>query len=356
MKGLILAAGRGSRLAPISHTLPKQLVSLANKPVIEYIVEDLVAVGIHEIGIVVSEVDTQIREHFEDGSEFGADISYIVQPDPLGPANAVSHAEEFIGDSSFLLYFGDTFVDRTITEQLVDSFNPAKQSIGLSFQEVDEPSRYGIAEFDGDDNITAVHEKPSNPPSNLAYIGVVAFSPHVFDIIGSQGVAETGEIEITDTIDRLVRSDSGVQWHVEEGTWRDVGTPIDVVETNSHILNSINHSIDGTIQEDASVEGTVDLGSRSVIEAGATVHGPVSISEDVRIKSGTTVGPYVSVGPDCTIENARIESSVLLSGVNITNTHITQSLIGRQTEIEGKEQTDSTPMQLVVGDDTQIQR
>lgn len=335
MRSLILAGGKGTRLQPISESIPKHLIPICNKPVIEYAIEYMANVGIDSIGIVVSEpTPNSFSERLGNGEDLGVDITYIVQEEPLGLAHAVSIGREFVGDESVMVYFGDSLLSPKILETLVENFEPpAFASIALT--NVDQPSRFGIAQFD-DGRITRMHEKPEDPPTTLAYVGALILDPEVFEMIGNQTPSDRGELELTDTLDRLASTGREIVWEQVDGMWIDVGTPDDVISANKrfHKNHFSEYEIRGEVKEGASIEGPIDLDSESVIAKGAQVTGPVHIDSDVTIGPGAIIGQYTSIGPNTTIENASVRNSVIMSDTKITTPVIMKnSITGPEIEI-----------------------
>jgi len=337
MKALVLAGGMGSRLRPISESIPKQLVPVANEPVIKYIIDDISRTGIEEVAIVVGDGE-QISAYDRLGleAEFGVDLSYVVQEEPKGPAHAVNCGREFVGDDPVLVYFGDTLVAPGETSRLVSQFDEDEHAAALALQRVSEPSEYGVAEFDTAGELVGVEEKPADPPSDLAYIGVVVFSPSVFETIGSQSPSERGELEITESINRLVGGETPVLYRETDSCWIDVGTPDGVVEANVSVLDG---QLGGRVSEhanaDADGDGGVVVGRGSSIDADAEIRGPVHIGTDTTVGPNAVVGPYTSIGNGCRVSNARVESCVLMDGVELTaDVGIERSVIGPEAEIK----------------------
>lgn len=354
MKGVILAGGVGSRLRPLTHTRPKQLVPIVNKPVLQYVIEDLRNAEIDEICIVLGVVGgEQIRNRFGDGSNLGVNITYAHQSEPLGPADAVAEAESFVGDESFVVYFGDTFVSSRITQELVSSFDETTDDAALAFQHVDEPSRYGVPKFN-DDEPVRILEKPSDPPTNLAYVGVFVLSPVVFEVIRRQDKHKTGEVEITETLDRLVNHGYEVSWELIDGVWRDVGTPQDVVKTNELLLESLEKSHDGYISPNESIAGPVHLANGAKVESEAEVHGPALIGQNAEVESGTEIGPGVTLGPKVAVRDTKITSSVVMAEAKVIGANLSESLLGERVSIEYDEKLVVPESQLVVGDDSKL--
>jgi glucose-1-phosphate thymidylyltransferase len=356
MKGVILAGGTGSRLRPITHTGPKQLVPIANKPVLEYALDDLKEAGITDIGIVLGNKGRdEIQEYFGDGSAFGVDVTYIVQGAPLGLAHAVGCARDFVGDDSFVVYLGDDLMREGIVE-LVADFDPEEYAAGIGLQAVDEPTRYGIVDTDDRGDVVQLVEKPDDPPNDLALIGIYVFTPEIFDRIEELEPSWRGELEITEAIQGLLESGRRIQSHVVHGWWKDTGKPEDVIHANRLVLDDVQTDIRGTVEDDESVSGRVELGEESVVEEGAVVRGPVSIGEGTTIASGTYLGPYTSIGDSCTIEGAHIESSVVIgdSAISCDRT-IVDSVIGRHASIRTNREKKPHGERLVIGQNSSLE-
>lgn len=356
MKGVILAGGTGSRLRPITHTGPKQLVPIANKPVLEYAVDDLVEAGIDEIGIVLGNKGRdEIQEYFGDGSDWGVEITYIVQGEPLGLAHAVGCSKSFVGDDSFVVYLGDDLMREGITE-LVEDFNSEEYAAGIGLQEVEEPSRYGIVDVNEEGDVTQLVEKPDDPPNNLALIGIYVFSPEIFEQIEALDKSWRGEYEITEAIQGLLDDGKRIQSHVVHGWWKDTGKPEDVLHANRLVLDDIGTQVEGTIEDDESVTGRIELGKGSVVEKGAVVRGPVSVGENTQISSDTYLGPYTSIGDDCVIDGAHIESSVVVGESEISAERtIVDSLIGRKATITANSEKKPDGERLIVGQNSSLE-
>ena len=355
MKGVLLSGGTGSRLRPITHTGPKQLVPVANKPVIEYAIEDMEAAGITEIGVVLGHKGREeIQGLLGDGSKYGVDITYIVQGNPLGLAHAVGCAGEFIGDSDFVVYLGDNMLRNGISD-LIESFNRGDCGAGIALQEVSNPEAFGVADVDEQGAVTRLVEKPDDPPSNLALIGMYVFSPAVFDVIDRLEPSWRGELEITDAIQLLLDDGHAIDSHVVTGWWKDTGKPEDILEANRLVLEDTKLDTVGTVEEGAEIDGRIELAESSVIESGAVVRGPASIAENTTIKSGTYVGPYTSVGADSALDDVHIENSVVIGGSEITaSVRIVDSLLGRNANIESADKLLPEGQRLVVGENSRV--
>ena len=355
MKGVILSGGTGSRLRPITHTGPKQLVPVANRPVLEYAVEDLKEAGITEIGVILGNKGRdEIQKLLGDGSKYGVEITYIVQGNPLGLAHAAGCARDFVGNDDFVMYLGDNILKSGVTD-LVESFEAGDYGAGIALQEVDDPQAFGIADVDEGGSVTELIEKPNEPPTNLALIGMYVFSPAVFDAIGDLEPSWRGELEITDAIQKLLEDGYEIDSHVVTGWWKDTGKPEDILEANRLVLEDNELNTAGVIEDGAETDGRIELADSSVIEDGAVIRGPVSIAENTTIKSGTYVGPYTSIGANSTLENIHIENSVVIGDSTITaNGRIVDSLLGRNANVESADELLPKGRRLVVGENSQL--
>lgn len=355
MKGVLLSGGTGSRLRPITHTGPKQLVPVANKPVLEYAIEDLKQAGITEIGVILGNKGREeIQGLLGDGSRYGVDITYIIQGNPLGLAHAAGCARDFVGDDDFVMYLGDNILKSGVTE-LVESFEAGDYGAGIALQEVNNPHAFGIADIDDQGNVTELIEKPDDPPTNLALIGMYVFSPVVFDAIDDLEPSWRDELEITDAIQDLLEDGYEIDSHVVTGWWKDTGKPEDILEANRLVLEDKELNTAGVVEDGAETDGRIELADTSVIEDGAVVRGPASIAENTTIKSGTYVGPYTSIGANSTLEDIHIENSVIIGNSKITaNGRIVDSLLGRNVNVESADELLPEGRRLVVGENSQL--
>ena len=353
LKGLILSGGAGTRLRPITHTSAKQLVPVANKPVLFYGIEALVDAGVGEIGIIIApETGDEIREAAGDGSAFGAKITYIVQDEPKGLAHAVLTAEEFIAGSPFVMYLGDNLLADGL-RGLVAAFREAEPDALILLTPVDDPGSYGVAELDGE-RVVRLVEKPKDPPSNLALVGVYLFGPSIFDAARALEPSWRGELEITEAIQKLLEDGHRVQSEVVSGWWKDTGRLADMLEANRLVLEEIETRLDGEIDADSRVEGRV------VVEPGATVkgsvvRGPAVIGAGAHIEDAY-VGPYTSIGEDVRICRSEIEHSIVLSGSVIEDlgTRMEASLLGRDVRLTRSDGMPKT-LRMLVGDRSEIE-
>ena len=351
LKGLILSGGKGTRLRPITHTSAKQLVPVANKPVLFYGLEAMASAGIEEIGIIIApETGGEIRDAAGDGSRFGVHIEYIEQDEPRGLAHAVLTAEPFLGDSPFVMYLGDNLLRDGITD-LVDEFRAEGPDAMILLTPVPDPEHYGVAELEGD-RVTRLVEKPKDPKTNLALVGVYMFNPTIFDAARAIEPSWRNELEITDAIQKLVDGGLRVDPHVVRGWWKDTGQVQDMLDANRLILEDLGERVDGELI-DSRVEGRV------VIEPGvrlerATVRGPAIIGAGSHI-TDAYIGPYSAIGENVVIERAEIEYSIVLSGSSVRDLagRIEASLIGRNVSIH---RSPALPKayRFVVGDNAEI--
>jgi glucose-1-phosphate thymidylyltransferase len=351
LKGLILSGGRGTRLRPITHTSAKQLVPVANRPVLFYGIEAMAHAGIEEVGIIIApETGGEIREATGDGSQFGVKITYIVQDEPAGLAHAVLTAEPFLGADPFVMYLGDNLLSGGI-DDLVAAFRAHGPDALILLTPVPDPEHFGVAELDGD-RVVALAEKPAQPRTNLALVGVYMFTALIHDAARAIDPSPRGELEITDAIQYLVDSGRRVEPHVVKGWWKDTGRLEDMLEANRLILDTISARVEGEM-----IESQCD--GRVVIEAGAklersTVRGPAVIGARAHLIDAY-VGPYSAIGEDCVIEQAEVEHSILLAGSSVRHLdgRMEASLLGRNVHIA---RSDGQPRayRFMVGDNSEI--
>ena len=353
MKGLILSGGKGTRLRPLTHTSAKQLVPVANKPVLFYGIEAMAEAGITDVGIVIApETGGEIREATGDGSRFGVRIEFIEQDAPLGLAHAVLTAEEFLGDSPFVMYLGDNLLRNGIVA-LVDTFRDEQPDALILLTPVPDPENYGVAELDGDDRVARLVEKPEEPRTDLALVGVYMFTPAIFDAARSIEPSGRGELEITDAIQTLVDRGLRVDPHVVHGWWKDTGQVRDMLEANRLILDDLDERVEGELVG-SRVEGRV------VIEQGArlentTVRGPAMIGAGAQLVDAY-IGPYTAIGENVRIEHAELEHSIVMSGSRISHVdhRIEASLIGKDVTI-ARGPAQPKAYRFVVGDSADVQ-
>jgi glucose-1-phosphate thymidylyltransferase len=348
----VLSGGAGTRLRPITHTRAKQLVPVAGKPVLFYGLEAMAAAGITQVGIIIGDTGDEIRAAVGDGSRFGLEVTFIPQDAPRGLAHAVLTAEEFIGDSAFCMYLGDNLL-RDGVAGFVDEFRAGDADAMILLQHVPNPSEYGVAELDASGAVKQLVEKPKEPKSDLALVGVYLFTSAIFDAARRLEPSWRGEYEITDAIQGMVDSGLRVEPHVVTGWWKDTGQLVDMLEANRLVLDAIETDIQGTVI-DSKIEGRV------VIQAGATVErchirGPVVICAGATVRDAY-VGPYSAISEDALVERAEIEHAILLERSSIVgiDTRIEDSLIGADCEIRRSDAIRSAN-RLLVGDGSRIE-
>ena len=351
LKGLILSGGKGTRLRPITHTSAKQLVPVANKPVLFYGIEAMAAAGIRQVGIIIApETGEEIKAAAGDGSRFGLELTYILQDEPLGLAHAVLTAEQYLGDSPFVMYLGDNLLQGGIAD-LVNAFTSAQPDALILLTPVPDPENYGVAELQ-DGSVVRLVEKPPEPQTDLALVGVYMFTPAVHDAARAIEPSGRGELEITDAIQHLVNSGLRVDPHVVKGWWKDTGRLEDMLAANRLVLDTISTRADGELV-DSQVDGRVVIEPGARLERSA-VRGPAIIGAGARL-TDCYVGPYTAVGERCVISNAEVEHSILLAGAEICDLEgrVESSLLGRNVKI-GRDQRQPRAYRFMVGDNSEI--
>jgi len=355
MKGLILAGGNGTRLRPLTHTGPKQLIPIANKPNILYCLEDIRDAGITDIGIILgNNMPEKVCELLGDGSGYGVDITYIEQGAPLGIAHAIGCAEEFMGGQPFVVYLGDNILHGGI-RYMVEKFSRSDAEALVAMTQVEDPTQFGVAELDADGNILSLEEKPKNPRSNLAMIGIYFLRSSIFPIIKQLKPSWRNELEITDAINMLRKRSNNVTACKVRGWWKDTGRPEDILHANRMVLDDISEGIEGEIEEGARIEGKVQIGAGTVLRGGSVVRGPAIIGRDCIIGPNAYIGPYSSIGDGCTIMSGALESSIVMTGTEIScDRHIIDSLIGGGCRIISEEGKDPRALSLVLGETSHL--
>jgi glucose-1-phosphate thymidylyltransferase len=353
MKGLVLSGGSGTRLRPLTHTGPKQLIPVANKPVLQYVIEDLKKAGVTEIGVILgNNGKEQVIAELKDGEQYGVRITYIDQGAPLGIAHAVQCAKDFLGKDDFIVYLGDNML-RDGVKGLVDDFYRGQYDAAISLQAVTDPGQFGVAELNGDGRVIRLEEKPKVPKSNYALVGVYLFTPVIFDMIKQIKPSWRNELEITDAIQKLLDNKCNVRSHIVTGWWKDTGKPEDILEVNRFVLDDLKPVISGTVEDGAIMMGRISLGKNSLVKKGCVVRGPVVIGDNCVIESGTYIGPFTSVGNNCIIKGAYIESSVLMAGCRLEcDNRIVDSLIGKNATIASSNSDLPKGTRLIVGENS----
>ncbi|MBO8183270.1 MAG: glucose-1-phosphate thymidylyltransferase [Archaeoglobus sp.] len=356
MKGVILHGGYGTRLRPLTHTGPKQLIPVANKPISQYVLEDLREAGVEEIAIILGDLyPEKVKEYYGDGSDFGVKITYIPQGEPKGIAQAVGLAKDFVGNDSFVVYLGDNILKGGIN-RFVEKFNNNSYDSMILLTEVKEPQRFGVAEFDENGKLKRLVEKPKVPPSNYALVGIYFFTPLIFEMIAQLKPSWRGEYEITDAIQMLLEKRFEVGYDFVTGWWKDTGTPEDILEANRLVLDEIKPEIKGTVKEDSCIQGRVFVDEGSVVEKGALVRGPCVIGKNSVIESGVYIGPYTSIGNNVTIKKGEIEGCVIMDDCLIdVNERIVDSLIGPHSQILTNSHTKPKGRRFVLGERSRVE-
>ncbi|HEY7892659.1 MAG TPA: glucose-1-phosphate thymidylyltransferase [Solirubrobacteraceae bacterium] len=357
LKGLILSGGKGTRLRPITHTSAKQLVPVANKPVLFYGIEAMAAAGIEEVGIIIApETGAEIEEAAGDGSRFGVKITYVPQEAPLGLAHAVLTAEPFLGEDPFVMYLGDNLLQGGISD-LVGAFREHAPDALILLTPVADPENYGVAELAPSERgsvgrVLRLVEKPPEPVSDLALVGVYMFTAAIHDAARAIEPSARGELEITDAIQYLVDGGRRVEPHIVRGWWKDTGRLEDMLEANRLILDNLTERVDGELVE-SQVDGRVVVESGAYLER-STVRGPAVIGAGARLIDAY-IGPYTSVGEDCVIRDAEVEHSILLAGSSVCDLdgRMESSLLGRNVTVRRSERQPRA-FRFMVGDNSDI--
>ncbi|ARI79377.1 glucose-1-phosphate thymidylyltransferase [Microcystis sp. LEGE 00066] len=355
MKALILSGGKGTRLRPLTYTGAKQLVPVANKPILWYGIESIVAAGITDIGIIISpETGEEIRQTTGSGEQFGAKITYIRQDQPAGLAHAVKTAQSFLGDSSFIMYLGDNLIEDDLSPFL-ESFHQQSLDALILLRKVSNPSAFGVAKVDETGKVLYLVEKPKEPPSNLALVGIYFFAPTIHQAIASIQPSGRGELEITDAIQELINQNKAVEANKLLGWWLDTGKKDDLLEANRIILDtSLEIALLGEIDPNSQAIGRVQIGQGSKI-INSTIRGPVIIGENCHIEN-CFIGPYSSIANGTKLIDADIEHSVILKDATIIGIHqrIVDSVIGRRAKLEIAPQRPKA-LRFMIGDDSHVE-
>ena len=351
LKGLILSGGKGTRLRPLTYTRAKQLMPVANKPILFYGIEALTNAGIRDIGIIVGETKDEVVEAVGDGSRWGAKITYIDQPEPLGLAHAVFTAKKFLKESPFVMYLGDNLLKNGI-ESLIDDFRKSKPNSQILLASVPNPEQFGVAELE-ENRVIRLEEKPKAPRSNWALVGVYMFDHHIFETEKILKPSWRGELEITDAIQYLIDKGYRVEPHIVDGWWKDTGKLDDMLEANRLILETLQRGIHGEVDSASRIDGRVEIGKGAKI-IGSTIRGPAIVGENTVIEN-SFVGPFTSIQDQCEIRGSELQHSIVLRGSKLLhlNRRVEDSLIGMNTRIA---RSDRPPQvyRFLVGDNSLI--
>ena len=334
MKGLILSGGTGSRLYPLTYTKAKQLIPVANKPILFRVIESIRDAGIDEIGIVVGHTAPEIMEAVGRGGRWGIKVTYIQQDQPLGLAHAVKVSADFLGDDRFVMFLGDNVIQGGLSP-LIKQFASSDWNSQIVLTRIEHPEQYGVAELDTEGNIVRLVEKPKEPPSDLALVGIYMFDHHVMEAVDAIKPSWRGELEITDAIQWLVDQGHRVRPYVHRGWWIDTGAPHHMLEANDLVLEEIEYNVEGYVDRDSNVDRRVTI-ERGAEVINSVIRGPAIIGENTRVVN-SYVGPFTSLYHNVIIENSEIEHSIVLEHSTIRDLggeRIQDSLIGRHAVIE----------------------
>ncbi len=354
MKGIILHGGSGTRLRPLTHSGPKQLLPIANKPMSQYCIESLKEAGITDIAVIIGGIgSTKVKEYYGSGENFGVKITYIEQDFPRGIAHAINLCKDFIKDDNFVVYLGDNIINQSIRKYVHDFQNSESKALIL-LCEVDNPSKFGVVDLK-DGQITKILEKPKNPPTNFAVIGIYCLSPLIFDIFSRLKPSDRNEYEITDSLQMLLDENHTIDFDYVTENWKDTGTPNDIILANKLILEHMDSYFLGKKEENVILEGNVMVGKNSIIKSGARIIGPIIIGDDCIIDSNSLLGPNTSIGNNSSISNCKIQDSVIMENCNINcGWKIKKSIIGSNSKIISNGKEDSSEKILLLGEGTQI--
>ena len=327
MKGIILHGGHGTRLRPLTHTGPKQLLPIANKPMSQFCLEAISETGITDVAIIIGGVGSnKVKEYYGDGEKFGVNITYIQQDEPKGIAHAIRLCKEFVNDEKFLVFLGDNIIQKSITE-FTENFKNSDYDATVLLCEVDNPSRFGIADIENE-KILKITEKPKNPKSNLAVTGIYLLTPKIFEIIDNLKPSWRNELEITDALDNLLKENNNISFEKITDYWKDTGTPEDIIHANGEILKK---------QTAQGLELELESGEGSIIESNVEINLPVIIGKNCHISS-SSIGPNVSIGDNTIISGSSIEHSIIMENCKINSTaKIKNSIIANNSEIKDED-------------------
>jgi len=355
MRGVILHGGYGTKLRPLTHTGPKQLIPVANKPISQYVLEDLRNSGIREIAIVLGGIyPEKVKEHYGNGQKLGVKIKYMHQDEPKGIAHAVSLCEEYVNNEPFIVYLGDNLIKGGI-KHFVRKFENSTYDTMILLCKVKTPQQFGVAKFDQNGKLVQLIEKPKEPPSNYALTGIYFLKPVVFEMIKQLKPSWRGELEITEAIQLLLEKGYNVGYEIVQDWWKDTGSPEDILEANRLVLDELKPEIKGKIKNDASIQGRVFIGKNTTIKENALIRGPAIIGKNTTIEPNVYIGPYTSIGNNCAIKRGEIENSIIMDNCTINiNDRITDSLIAPYSKIISNNNTPHGK-KFIIGERTYIE-
>jgi glucose-1-phosphate thymidylyltransferase len=350
MKGIILHGGYGTRLRPLTYSRPKQLLPIANIPMSQYGLSSLVKSGISEIAIIIGgENSNKVKEYYKNGDEFNVKITYVHQDEPRGISHAISLCKDFVGNEKFVVFLGDNILVKEITEY-VEDFKNSNDDGKILLCEVSNPQQFGVIEINSDGSIKKIMEKPKNPPTNLAVIGVYFLTPKFFDVITDLKPSARGELEITDALQLLLDSHYKISYDKITNYWKDTGTPSDIIDANNTILSQMKSYFFGSKEENVQLGEPSMIGTNSKLQNGVKIIGPVLIGKNCSIGPNVTIGPNVSIGDNVSIKNSDIDNSIIMTDCKIdSKMHISNSIIPYRSEISS-----SSSANLILSEDSKI--
>jgi glucose-1-phosphate thymidylyltransferase len=352
MKALVLSGGSGTRMRPVTYTLAKQLLPVANKPVLFFVLEAIAAAGLKEVGIIIGDTGSQDKEAVGDGSAFGLDVTYFPQAEPLGLAHAVLIAQDWLGDDDFLMYLGDNFLGDGVAP-FIGAFESARLDASVLLSRVSNPECFGVADLDGQGRLVRLVEKPKRPKSNLAIVGVYLFTPVVHEAIRHIRPSWRGELEITDAMQWLIDAGYNLGTHTLAGYWKDIANVNDILEVNRVVLERLRSKVDGDVDDASEIVGPVEITAGAKVR-NSKITGPAIITSGVEI-SQSYVGPFTSIGENCQIGGSEIESSIVLPDTSIDGVRrVVKSFSGRSAEVTGPTSVPNI-YRFILGDHSRMQ-
>jgi len=355
LKGVVLHGGHGTRLRPLTHTGPKQLIPVANKPISQYVLEDLRDSGVKDIAIILGDIyPEKVKECYGDGAKLWVNLTYVPQGDPKGIAQAVSLCEKFTGKDDFVVYLGDNLLKGGI-KKYADEFRTSKYDAMILLCPVKNPQLFGVAKFSEDGKLVGLVEKPKIPPSKYALTGIYFFRPVIYDEIRKLKPSWRGELEITEAIHLLVEDGHDVGHHVVSGWWKDTGSPEDILEANRLVLDDLTPETRGAVESQSSIQGRVSTGQGSLVKEGALIMGPSIIGQNSSVGADVYVGPYTSIGNNVVIKRGEIVNSIVMDGCLLdAKERITDSIIGPNTRIVSNTGSKPSGRKFILGESSQV--
>ena len=353
MKGILLHGGHGTRLRPLTHTGPKQLLPIANKPMSQYCIESFKDAGVNDIAIIIGGIGAhKVKEYYGKGEKFDVNITYIEQDYPKGIAHAIRLCKDFVGNEKFLVFLGDNIIQKSI-KNIVYEFQKSDSKASILLCNVDNPARFGIADVK-DGKIIKIMEKPKNPPTNLAVTGIYFLTPIIFDVIDMIKPSWRNELEITDALQKLLEEGHKITYNMITDYWKDTGTPEDIINANRAILENMKPYFKGVKEDGVLINDKVMIGDNTIIKKGVRIDGPVIIGKNCVIESNTHIGPNTSVGDNSKISKCEISNSIIMDNCNIdSEIKIVKSIIAYNSEIISNQKNTNEKI-LLLGEGTKI--